>query len=871
MNPAKISEALNRIYSDKKSKTRIVFWNDDGGEFKDTLPELDLEKVSIIHVDETPALEIKIKLELEDLSGKYLLYSTRPQVSPENDWLLSLRLHSKPFYADLASMSLQELGLNEAALREHMKERLPFLKSRGRLDALKKLIDPQDNELAVDTKMIAVLAGTGQAELFDILLKIFSEDLFLKELNDEHSSIYKDICKFKLESSFWSLINHKFSYPKDKPKLKDILINLFVTDFVDSIKTSTPASLSHFLIENKTSRNNATVFLSLWRNSVAHYSSYDKIATLLADELNISKTIDNLEQDAISACMTFESIEKRLLTLIRDDLAQGVFVKPDELRKLIRKRREGHWANPNFKSNHDTENIYSVGYEALEHASEILGFRKLHDDVISFESVESAYKSYTEKYFIMDKRYRLFHESARLLEKWDYLKNLIPVIEKCYCNWYLDQLATSWGSVIKSSSSNFLDKWKMLGIGNQYNFYTRYVKPQLSGARTRVYVIISDALRYEAAEELCSSLNAKYRFSASLESMLGVLPSYTALGMAALSPHEKISFKQDSAYSVLVDGEPFASNEDRSKLLSKYEGIAVKSNELSSMKQDEGREFLKNHRLIYIYHNSIDATGDHAASESSTFESVRKAINDLSNLVNQIINNFNGTHIFVTSDHGFLYQESPTSNNQKTEISVKSNSLTKSRKRYVLGNDLGTTSDAWTGNTSKTAGTDMGLDFWIPKGRNLFNLVGGSRYVHGGAMPQEIVIPVIHVKAVKGSEASNTAIKKVSVVLLTEFNKMVTNVQKLEFIQTEAVSDRRKPNVLRVSLRDGDKLISNEQTLTFDSSSSNLDERKRNATIRIISGDYDPKKEYRLTVRDENDIEYLGTPVKIDISFGKDF
>ena len=871
MNPAKISEALNRIYGDKKSKSRIVFWHDDGGEFKDTLPELDLGDVSVIHVDDTPTLEIKIKLELEDLTGKYLLYSAKPQLSPDNDWLLSLRLHSKPFYADLASMSLQELGLDEAALREHMKERLPFLKSRNRLDALKKLIDPKDNELTVDTKMIAVLAGTGQAELFDILLKIFSEDSFLKELNDEHSSVYKDICKFKLESSFWRLINDKFSYPKDKPKLKDILINLFVTDFVDSIKTSTPASLSHFLIENKTSRNNATVFLSLWRNSVAYYTSYDKIATQLAHELNISKTIDNLEQDAISGCMTFESVEKRLLTILRDDLAQGVFIKPDELRKLIRKRREGHWANPSFKNNHDNENIYSVGYEALEHASEILGFRKLHDDVISFDSVESAYKSYIEKYFLMDKRYRLFHEAARLLEKWDFLKNLIPVIEKCYCNWYLDQLATSWGSVIKSSSSNFLDKWKILEIRNQYNFYTRYVKPQLSGSRTRVYVIISDALRYEAAEELCSSLNTKYRFSASLESMLGVLPSYTALGMAALSPHEKISFKQDSAYSVLVDGEPFASNEDRSKLLSKYEGIAVKSTELSSMKQDEGREFLKNHRLIYIYHNSIDAAGDHAASESNTFESVRKAINDLSNLVNQIINNFNGTHIFVTSDHGFLYQESPTSNNHKTEISVKSTSLIKSRKRYVLGNDLGTTSDAWTGNTSKTAGTDMGLDFWIPKGRNLFNLVGGSRYVHGGGMPQEIVIPVIHVKAVKGSEASNTAIKKVSVMLLTEFNKMVTNVQKIEFIQTEAVSDRRKPNVLRVSLRDGDKLISNEQTLTFDSSSSNLDERKRNATIRIISGDYDPKKEYRLTVRDDNDIEYLGTPVKIDISFGKDF
>ena len=871
MNPARISESLNKIYKDKKSKTRIVFWNDEGGEFKDTLPDLSLDDVTIIHVDEVPALELKIKLELEDTTGKYLLYSAKSPASHENDWLLSLRLHSKTFYADLASMSLQELGLDELALREHMKTRPQFIKSKSRLESLKKLIDSKDNELDLDTKMMAVLAGTNQAELFDILFKIFNEHSFLKELNDEHSKILSDITKFNLGSTFWRLVGDKFSYSKSKPRLKDLLIHILVSDFTDSIKTDTPPSLSHFELEHRTARNNATVFLSLWRNSVTYYASYDRIANLLSRELNISNILDNLELEQITDSMTFEVIERRILTLIRDDLIQDVFVKPDELRKLIRKRREGPWANPSFKNKDDeSENRYSIAYEALEHAAELLGFRKLHD-VISFESIESTYKSYVEKFFLMDKRYRLFHESARLLENWDYLKSLVPIIEKCYCNWYLDQMATSWGSVIKGSTNNFLDKWKALEITNQYDFYTQYIKRLLSGPRTRVYVIISDALRYEAAEELVSSLNTKYRFSASIEPMLGVLPSYTSLGMAALSPHKKISFKQDSSGSVLVDGEAFASIEDRSRLLSKYDGIAIKAGDLSSMKQDEGREFVKSYRLIYIYHNTIDAAGDHAVSESTTFESVRKAINDLSSLVNQIINNFNGTHIFITSDHGFLYQETPPDNYQKTELTSKSSDMLKSKKRYILGKNLGNTSEAWSGNTSVTANTESGLDFWIPKGRNLFNFVGGSRFVHGGAMPQEIIIPVIHVKALKGSDAADTKISKVSVMQLTEFNKMVTNVQKIEFIQAEPVSERKKPNVLKVSLRDGEKLISNEVTLTFDSSSSNLDDRKRTSIIRIISGDYDPKKEYHLVVRDEDDIEHSRNSIKIDISFGNDF
>jgi uncharacterized protein (TIGR02687 family) len=874
MNPTAISESLNKTFSSNKPEGRIVFWHDDGGEFKDLLTDLTLDDVNIVHIDETPSLELKIKLELEGLTGKYLLYSTKPPLSPEKDWLIGLRLHSQVFLADLASMSVQELGLNQLSLRDHLKERLTFLKNRTRLDGLKKLVDPNDSELDIDSKMIAVVVGAAQPDLFDMLIKIMQDSYFLEELDDQQSKVFNDIRKFNLEAAFWRLIEDKFSYSKTTPRLKELLINLFVTDFVDSTKVTCPPSLAHFELQNKIGRNNATVFLSLWRNNVTCYRSYDKIAGQLAIELNVDKVVDNLDQAILSRCMTFEPVEKRLLTLIRDDLISDVNVKPDELRKLTRRRREGHWANISFKKKDDIENRYSIAYDALETASDILNLRRTYDDTISFESVESAYQSYVNSLFRMDQFYRLFHEAAKQIENLglDLLKNLSSKIDDCYSNWYLDQLAVAWGALIKSAKSvSFLQKWKLSGVTNQYDFFDRYVKPQLSGQRTRVYVIISDAFRYEAAEELTTSLNTKYRFSASLESMLGVLPSYTALGMASLSPHTNLSFKPDSADFILVDGEPFSSLEERSKFLSKHEGVAIKATELSAMSQEKGREFVKNYRLVYVYHNTVDATGDSAATESMTFESVRKAINDLSNLVKQIINNLNATHVFVTSDHGFLYQESSPGHHDKSEIQIKPSNPLKFKKRYVLGTDLGNTPEAWTGNTSITAKTNPGMEFWIPKGRQLFNFIGGARFVHGGSMPQEIVIPVIHVKALKGTSAKDTIIKKVGVHLLTDFQKMVTNSQKLEFIQTESVTERRKPNILRVSLRDGDKLISNEVILTFDSASETLEDRKRTAIIKIVSGDYDPKREYALVLRDEDDIEYSRYPVRVDISFRNDF
>jgi len=50
--------------------------------------------------------------------------------------------------------------------------------------------------------------------------------------------------------------------------------------------------------------------------------------------------------------------------------------------------------------------------------------------------------------------------------------------------------------------------------------------------------MVSNTFRYEAAEEFEQIINVKYRMKTELKSMLGVLPSYTALGMAALLPHK---------------------------------------------------------------------------------------------------------------------------------------------------------------------------------------------------------------------------------------------------------------------------------------------------------------------------------------------
>ncbi len=102
--------------------------------------------------------------------------------------------------------------------------------------------------------------------------------------------------------------------------------------------------------------------------------------------------------------------------------------------------------------------------------------------------------------------------------------------------------------------------------------------------------------------------------------------------------------------------------------------------------------------------------------------------------------------------------------------------------------------------------------------------------------------------------------------------RVVNNLHRFEFIQTEAVSDRMQPLIATASLRDGNELISNEEVVTFDSASASMDERKKSVKLILKNMQFDKKKEYYLVLRDQqDDTEYERIPIHIDLAFARDF
>jgi len=108
--------------------------------------------------------------------------------------------------------------------------------------------------------------------------------------------------------------------------------------------------------------------------------------------------------------------------------------------------------------------------------------------------------------------------------------------------------------------------------------------------------------------------------------------------------------------------------------------------------------------------------------------------------------------------------------------------------------------------------------------------------------------------------------------ILGASNKVVTNRQRFEFIQTEAISERVLPRTVQISIRDGETLISDEQSLTFDSDSELMDKRKRTIMLTVRSGSYDRNKDYYLIARDaQTKVEVLRSPLRGDLAFANDF
>lgn len=852
----------------KFAEHRIVFWHDPDKRFLEELDNLELENVTLLDMTDQSQLAVKKRIEIDEPEQQFLLWFPHDAPPKEFDWLLDIRLYSTEFHADFAAITLNTLGIPQLGLREHIQRRKAFFSTK-RLSALKGLVTEQENEASLDNKMVAVIAGVKTAKTEEILFSLITQ--YVNQQKDDDSDLENTLAMLKrhdLEGVLWDILNQEMGYQAEHPTLENLILKLFCTDLSAQADPQKREWLEKNVLATPSGRASALAFMVTWRADRRYKEAYDYCAQQMQDALRPEDQYRLSSPYDLHECETTLSIEQTIIhALVTQLLEESTTLDREAFKKLLSERQSKYWCQ--------TRQEYCAIYDALRQAERLLNLRNRHIDGFHYQDSATFWKAYCEELFRFDQAYRLFNEYALLVHSKGamILKSLDDYIEALYSNWYLAELSRSWNKVLETE--NRMQEWRIAGVPRQQNFYNEVVKPQFNNPQIkRVFVIISDALRYEVAEELGNQINTEKRFTAELRSQLGVLPSYTQLGMAALLPHDEICYQPGSGDIVYADGLSTSGTPNRDTILKKYKGMAVKSDDLLKWKNQQGRDLIRDYEVVYIWHNTIDAMGDSASTEEKTFEACRNAVVELKDLVTRVINRLHGTRIIVTADHGFLFQQQPLSGQDKTTLQIKPDNTIKNHKRFIIGHQLPADDFCWKGKVADTAGVSDNSEFLIPKGIQRFHFSGGARFVHGGAMLQEVCVPVLQVKALQKTAAEKQPQRRpVDIVKHHPLIKLVNNIDKVSLLQTHPVGELYEPRTLNIFIVDNaNNVVSGKERICFDSDNNTMEKRVRDVTLKLIGANFNRRNEYWLILEDaQTETGYQKYPVIIDLAFQDDF
>ena len=780
-----IKQRLQTIFN----KQRLVFWYDDKGELQEQFTEIELDGIEKLVIDNNE-FGLKRKILVTYPEQKFLIYSSSTAPKDEENWLLDLNLANYMFAADKISLILQNLEL-DVNFKSYISSFDKFFNANSRIQALKELLGSNESQSSLALKMMAVSISCDD-NIESIMLRCFEAEKYFEILS-----------KFNLETDFFKAVKHKFAYSGDS--LKDLLYKLLQNHFY------------YFLDRSKCTLNSdARLFIKSWMDSNRYKESYKKASKSVSDELNIQSIITEIQASKVISCDTYEKCDQVVISYLLQEL-NSESISSVEMAKIIDTRDHTFW----FDS-------YKNIYKALNSAALLSDFVK--ETKFKMDSFEGGIKLYSEYWYKADKYYRDYSLFSSKAEHLELLKPLNEKIENLYLNGYLRELNDSWQSYAQNYTTQ-------THIPHQQKFYTRFVQP-LVDKKQKVYVIISDALRYECGVELSSTISSMDRYTSICESMVSSLPSYTQLGMASLLPHKNLSIGNSNDI-VIVDGKSSSGISNRNKILKKTceTANAIGYEEFLKLNKSDGRELAKSSNVIYIYHDEIDKMGE--KNEIKTFDAVLSTFESITKIVKQI-SNFNGSNIFITSDHGFLYTNIPT---QESEFcKVDSSGSIKLNRRFIIGQNLKEDSCVHK-FTAEALGIGGENEFLIPKSINKIRVQGGgNRFVHGGATLQELVIPLIQIK-----KKRSTDVRDVNVEIIPIRN-ITTNTINVALYQSEIVDEKTKPITLKIAFESNDgTILSDEFKHTFDSTQ-----------------EYDTNRETRFKLTFKQDInEYNNQTIKL--------
>ncbi len=769
---------------------RIIVWTDPDGEMRETYDGLELPGVTKIELANNE-FGVKHRVLRQEPKAKFLLYRSGPRPTDINNWILDIELAHGAFKADQTAIWRTELGLPDLfdpVFAEHGE----FFRSTKRLERLKGLIRETDTPSDLRRRMLAICAGT-DGDLDTVL------EALLADLATDSEETLRLITRVGLEKFLWQQVKYRHGYAAAEPCIKDYALWLFST--VHRAQTD----------EDVTLAADASVFFGRWQNGRLNHAAFDTLSAMAASELDMESKVAPITLRKLVDANAFELLDQYLIK----QLCAAVVAREiptAEVRRIVWARRPTFWYDR-----------YKDLYEAIGFAAEF--HEELTRANLGVTSMDDGVSRYAQSWFRIDQHYRKFILHMRRAAQASLMQPLFEQVENHYVNHYLTRLNEAWQQQVDKAET-----WTCGLHASQTSFFV----DEVGGFRRkgqRICVIISDAFRYECAHELVEKIRTIDRYDAEIKPALGALPSYTQLGMAALLPHKSLAIADNESSTVLVDGQNSVGLDARLKLLNAGRtgdrADAMRAEDFMALTKDDARTRVSECDVLYIYHNQIDATGDKIATEDRTFEAVEDTLEDIVKLVKKL-SGANASNVLVTADHGFLYQHRPIEESDFSSSEIHGETVLSINRRFVLGHGL-QSEHGLAHFTPARLGLAGTVEALVPKSINRLRRQGsGSRFVHGGATLQEVVVPVVTISKKRTSDVT-----KVDVTVISPSRPITAGQYACTLYQETAATEKVHPRTLRIALWSlTGQMISDMHMVSFELRSENA--RDREISIRLL-------------------------------------
>lgn len=863
MDLDKVISELNRRFSQELPEfynRRIIFWYDEEREFEERIEELDLEHAKVVALTGNNTFVVKKLLSSDDEYNNYLVYCPVSYEKPDDDWLINLKLQSEEFRSDLNSIWIDEMGLDSTAvIRKYVKSYKKFFNSKERRAKFASLDRKITSAAEMHLAVMSVICGHQDLRPNAIIRSVLEDSLDTSSNNK-----YSDLKNYNADNAFWLMVSQATGYNEtDTPDLRRLAAHIIMTAITRSIRAEHFAGLNEFIAEPH--QIYCYDFVTEWLHDKKN-DSYYRIARHVENELKLPERLNKLDIEDIISAESLPCINEIILTKLMDDIKNNL-ISFDSIRQIIMKRKPLVWYD-----------YFEPYYEAINQYSNMMEFYQNNASGFHIMDPAKIWKEYTSEYYKMDQYYRYFHVAFNRCLKMsnvlldDYIKHVADAAEGLYKNWFLSNLSECWN---KASEDNLKESGNIpvTSVPLQRNFYSNNVQNQ----DKRTFVIISDALRYEAGVSLYEQLQREMQCEVKMRNCQAIFPTSTKFGMAALLPHSSLeaSVKGDGKIKITADGQSTESTNRDSVLKNKNpKSVALQYKSIIGMKRAERSELVKGMDVVYIYHDKIDEASH--TSDSAAFPACEDAIDEIKNLIRIICNDFGGTKIFITSDHGFIYTYSSITEDAKIGNTIDDSELIEVDKRYIIA-DKGSMPN-YMMSVNFLNGKSK-YEAFAPRGIVRIKKQGdSSNFVHGGASLQEMVVPIIDFSFLRNANKSYQKNKEkydtkpVTIGLLSSTRKVSNMIFALDFYQKEAVSYNRNAATYDIYMADiAGRPVSDIKTIVADKESESNQERTFHCTFNLKPVSFEKTATYYLMIEEKSGKELpIKEEFQIDIAFDVD-